>query len=224
MPSRLDGRRILVTDAARFMGPALMKGLGEAGAEVIADTRDLRAPAAAAEAVAAAGRIDGVVANLAAVNPRKAVVDMSDDEWGEMYDVMVHPLHRLFRAALPQMIARRSGKLLVMGSAATQRVQPNWSSYGSARGAQLAYMRAVAVEVAPHNVQVNAIAQSFVENPVYFSPEYIKTPELQERLRQVPLGRLAKPEEDAFLAAFLLSGESDFIVGQAISFAGGWHI
>lgn len=224
MPAELDGKRILVTDAERFMGPALVAGLSDAGAEVIADTRDQQTLHAAAASVAAAGRIDGLVANLAAVNPRKSVVETTDKDWAEMYDVMVHPLHRLFRAALPQMIARRSGKILVMGSASAQRVQPNWSSYSSARGAQLSYMRAAAVEAAPHNVQINAIAQSFVENPVYFSPEYIRTPELQERLRQVPLGRLARPEEDVALAAFLLSSESDFIVGQAISFAGGWHI
>lgn len=224
MPARLDGKRIVITDAERFMGPDLVNGLAEAGAEVIADTRDQRDPKAAAATIAAAGRVDCVVANLAAVNPRTSIVQTSDDAWAEMYDVMVHPLHRLFRAALPQMIERRAGKLLVMSSASTQRVMANWSSYSSARGAQLAYMRAAAVEVAPHNVQVNAIAQSFVENPVYFPPEYIKTPELQERLRQVPLGRLAKPEEDVYLAAFLLSNESDFVVGQAISFAGGWHI
>ena len=141
-----------------------------------------------------------------------------------MYDRMVHPLHRLFRAVLPQMIERRAGKILVMGSASTLRVMPNWSSYSSARGAQLAYMRAAAIEVARHNVQINAIAQTFVENPIYFSPEYIETAELQDRLRQVPLGRLAKPEEDVFLATYLVSDESDFVIGQAITFAGGWHI
>lgn len=224
MAGRLEGKRILVTDAAHFMGPPFCEAFAAEGAEVIADESDPSAPGAADEMVRRAGRVDALVANLAAVNPRKPAVETGDAEWAEMYDVMVHPLHRLTRAVLPQMIERRSGKILVMGSAATLRVQPNWSSYASARGAQLAYMRAVAVEVAPHNVQINAIAQTFVENPVYFSPEYIASADLQERLKQVPLGRLAKPEEDAKLAIYLVSDESDFVVGQVIGFNGGWHV
>lgn len=224
MGRRLVGKRILITDAANFMGPALREGFEAEGATVIADTRDLRAPEAAAAMVKDSGHVDALVANLAAVNPRTSVIDTTDDQWAEMYDIMVHPLHRIVRAVLPQMTARRKGKILVMGSASTLRVMPNWSAYSSARGAQLAYVRAAAIEVAPHNVQINAIAQSFVENPVYFSPEYIKTPELQERLRQVPLGRLASAQEDAHLATFLVSDESDFLVGQVIPFAGGWYI
>ncbi len=68
------------------------------------------------------------------------------------------------------MIARRKGKIVVMGSASALRGMPNYSAYGSARGAQLAYVQDVGTEVAPHNVQVNAIAQTFVENPTYFRP------------------------------------------------------
>ena len=137
MPARLDGKRIVVTDAERFMGPDLVKGLAEAGAEVIADTRDQRDRKAAAATIAAAGRVDGLVANLAAVNPRKSIVETSDDAWAEMYDVMVHPLHRLFRAVLPQMIERRGGKLVVVGRASTQRGKAEWAAYSSARGAPL---------------------------------------------------------------------------------------
>ena len=84
---------------------------------------------------------------------------------------LVDPLPRLVRAVLPQMIARRSGKILVIGSASALRGMKRASTYSAARGAQLAYVQAVGVEVAPHNVQVNAIAQNFVENPTYFPPE-----------------------------------------------------
>lgn len=224
MTARLAGKRILVTQPARFMGPALIEGLAEEGAEVLADDRDQRDPSAAQAAIAAAGRVDVLIANLAAANPRTAAVDTSDAQWIGMFDALVHPLHRLVRAVLPQMISRRSGKILVIGSASALRVQPNWSAYASARAAQLAYVRAVAVEAAPHNVQVNAIAQAFVENPDYFPPDYVETPELRERLHQVPLGRLATGREDAKLATYLVSDESDFMVGQVIAFAGGWHI
>ena len=78
-----------------------------------------------------------------------------------------------------------------MGSASALRGIKRASSYSAARGAQLAYVQSVGVEVAPHNVQVNAIAQNFVDNPTYFPPEVQANPRFQERLkRELPLGRL----------------------------------
>jgi 2-keto-3-deoxy-L-fuconate dehydrogenase len=85
------------------------------------------------------------------------------------------------RAVLPQMIGRRRGRIVVMGSAAALRGQRRTSTYSAARGAQLAYVQAVGVEVAQHQVQVNAIAQNFVENPTYFPPEVQANPKFQER-------------------------------------------
>ena len=224
MGKRLDGRRVVVTQADTFMGPDIEAVFSEHGAEVIADTRDLTAASAAADLIAEAGHVDVLVASLAAVNPRKAAHQTTDDEWREMFAVMVDPLHRLVGAVLPQMIERRQGKVVVMGSASALRGMSNWSAYSSARGAQLAYVQAVGVEVAPNNIQVNAIAQTFVENPSYFSPEYVATAEFKRRVEDVPAGLLATGREDAQLALFLASNESDFLVGQVIPFAGGWVV
>ena len=70
---------------------------------------------------------------------------------------------------------------------------------------------------------MNLIAQNYVENPVYYPPELREKESFQKSLRrQVPLGRLATAEEDAQFALFLASDESDFFVGQAIPFSGGW--
>ena len=203
MVGRLVGKRILLTEADRFMGPALTKGLAEEGAEVIADYRDQREKEAAAAAIAAAGRVDALIANLAAINPRKAVVDTTDADWAEMYDRMVHPLHRLFRAVLPQMIERRAGKILVMGSASTLRVMPNWSSYSSARGAQLAYMRAAAIEVARHNVQINAIAQTFVKTRYIFPPNILKQPNCRTAFGRCRSGGSPNRKRTCFLRPIL---------------------
>jgi 2-keto-3-deoxy-L-fuconate dehydrogenase len=97
------------------------------------------------------------------------------------------------------------------------------STYSAARGAQLAYIQAVGMEVAPHNVQVNAIAQNFVDNPTYFPPDMQANPAFQERLkREVPLGRLVTPREDALFAAFLCSDAADCFVGQVFPVCGGW--
>ena len=121
------------------------------------------------------------------------------------------------------MIARRSGKVVMIGSASALRGMRRASSYSAARGAQLAYVQAVGVEMAPHGVQVNAIAQNFVDNPTYFPPEVQVDPRFQERLkREVPLGRLVSAREDARFVAYLCSDDADCFVGQVFPVAGGW--
>ena len=79
-------------------------------------------------------------------------------------------------------------------------------------------------ETAPHNVQVNATGQIFVENPTYFPPEVIGTPELNARLKDVPAGRLSTGREAASLILYLSSPESNFISGQIFPYAGGWVV
>ena len=222
MSGRLSGQRVLLTQPNSFMGPAIREVFGEEGAEVISEERDLTAPGACEDLVAAAGRVDVLVANLAAVNPKTRVGETSDEDWARMFQVMVDPLHRMTRSVMPQMLERRRGKVVVIGSASALRGMPNWSAYSAARGAQLAFVRAVGIEVAPDNVQVNAIAQSFVENPSYFPPEYQRTEQFSRRLEELPIGRLATAREDALLALFLASEESNFLVGQVVPFAGGW--
>ena len=74
-----------------------------------------------------------------------------------------------------------------------------------------------------HNVQINLIAQNWVSNPAYYPPEMEANPKFQRNLQaQVPLQRLARPDEDVAFALFLASDESDFFVGQSIAFDGGW--
>lgn len=222
-PRTLSGKRILVTQADVFMGPDLCAVLAEHGADVVADTQAMHSPHAPAAALAQAGDIDVLVVNLAVPAPTTAATDVSDAEWNDTFAALVHPLHRLVRAALPPMIARRSGKILLMGSASALRGMKRASTYSAARGAQLAYIQAVGVEVAPHQVQVNAIAQNFVENPTYFPPEVQANPKFQQRLaREVPLGRLVGAREDAAFAAYLCSDAANCFVGQVFPVCGGW--
>jgi 2-keto-3-deoxy-L-fuconate dehydrogenase len=219
----LTGKRVLVTHADAFMGPVLCEVFTEHGATVIASTNPLLDPEAPAAVVAGAGRVDVLVANLALPAPTTNATEVSDDEWRSTFAALVDPLPRLFRAVLPPMIGRRAGKILVMGSAAALRGMRRASTYSAARGAQLAYVQAVGVEVAPHNVQVNAIAQNFVDNPTYFPQEVQANPRFQERLkREVPLGRLVGSREDAEFAAYLCSDPASCFVGQVFPVCGGW--
>jgi NAD(P)-dependent dehydrogenase (short-subunit alcohol dehydrogenase family) len=218
-----SGKRVLITQADEFMGPALCEVFAEQGAEVIAANGPLAEAQRAQQIVAAAGRIDVLIANLAVPAPSTRAQEVGDDEWRHVFAHMVDPLPRLFRAVLPQMLERRAGKIVLMGSASALRGMKRTSSYSAARGAQLAYVQAVGVEVAPSNVQVNAIAQNFADNPTYFPAGIQADPRFQERLgREVPAGRLGTPREDALFAAFLASDQVNFLVGQAIPFCGGW--
>ena len=223
MDNTLVGKRVLVTQATEFMGPVLCEVFIEQGADVVANSDELVEPGAAARIVRDAGQIDVLVADLALKAPATPAVEVTESEWRQVFAALVDPLPRLLSAALPGMMSRRSGKILVMGSASALRGMKRTSSYSAARGAQLAYVQAVGVELAPYNVQVNAIAQNFVDNPTYFPPEVQTNPRFQERLAQeVPLGRLVSAREDAQFAAYLCSSAADCFVGQVFPVCGGW--
>ncbi len=225
MQNALLGKRILVTQAEEFMGPTLCEVFAEQGADIVRSVAPLGLVGAAEDAVSSAGQIDALVANLSILAPSTAVADVGEDEWNGVFAALVDPLPRLLKAAMPVFKQRGRGKFLVMGSASALRGMKRASTYSAARGAQLAYVQAVGVELAPQNVQVNAIAQNFVDNPTYFPAAVQANPRFQERLaREVPLGRLVGAREDALFAAYLCSDSADCFVGQVFPVSGGWAV
>ena len=224
MEKQLKGKRVLVTQADDYMGPATIELFQKEGAEIIADSSDLTKEGRCEELVSQTGRIDILIANLASPNYTGIkATDLEYEQWQNTFEMMVHPLHKLSKAILPQMIQRKKGKIIVFGSATALRGLKTVTAYSAARAAQVGYVQSLGVEVAPNNIQVNLIAQNYVENPVYYPPELREKESFVSSLkRQVPLGRLATAEEDAKFALFLASEDSDFFVGQAIPFSGGW--
>lgn len=219
----LTGKRVLVTQADAFMGPVLCEVLEEQGAAVIASHDNITEPDAPRRIVDQAGQIDVLVANLAVPAPSTRVGEVSDGEWRDTFASLVDPLPRFIQAVLPGMRAQGHGRVLVMGSASALRGMKRASTYSAARGAQMAWAQAVGVELAPENIQVNLIAQNFVDNPTYFPPEIQENPRFQERLkREVPLGRLVSAREDAQFAAYLCSDAASCFVGQVFPVCGGW--
>jgi len=219
----LANKRILVTQADAFMGPAICQVLSACGAQVQADTRSLTRPEDAQALIESAQPLDVLVINLALPAPSTPVETIDELEWRQVFEVMVDPLPRLLRAVVPGMRSRGGGKIIVMGSASALRGMKRAASYSAARGAQLAFVRAAGVELAPSNIQVNAIAQNFVDNPTYFPEEVQANPRFQERLkREVPLGRLVSAQEDASFVAYLCSDAASCFVGQIFPLAGGW--
>lgn len=221
---KLKGRRVLITQSGDFMGPALERVFGALGAVVVADRRALGDDAGLARRVVEdAGVVEVLIAHLAVPAPSTPVGDVGDAEWRHVFSHMVDPLPRLLAAVLPQMRARGGGRIVVMGSAAALRGVKRTSTYSAARGAQLAWVRSAGVELARDNIQLNAIAQNFVDNPTYFGPEVQANPAFQERLkREVPLGRLVSGDEDALFAAYLASDAAACFVGQVFPVCGGW--
>jgi 2-keto-3-deoxy-L-fuconate dehydrogenase len=219
---RLANRHAVVTQAGDFMGPAVCKLFSDEGAAVTADGSDLTRPNAASDLIARAGHVDILVINLMERNRRHPVTETGDEEWEAMFNVMVHPMHRLVRSVLPQMLERGSGKIVVMGSANGLRGTSVRAAYSAARGAQLAYVRNAGIEAAPRGVNINAIAQNWVSNPTSYPPEVVAAESFKERLKDVPAGRVAEGWESAALALYLCSSESDFICGQVFAFSGGW--
>ena len=223
MSTTLFGKRILVTQSDEFMGPVICEVLAEHGAKVVASRIALSSPRAAEDLIASAGPLDVLIANLAHPAPSTPAPEVTDDEWRQTFAALVDPLPRLVRAVAPQMIARGQGKILVIGSASALRGMRRASTYSAARGAQLAYVQAVGVELAPFNIAVNAIAQNFVDNPTYFPPDVQSNPRFQERLkREVPLGRLVSAREDAEFVAYLCGQAANCFVGQVFPICGGW--
>jgi 2-keto-3-deoxy-L-fuconate dehydrogenase len=230
MSGRLLGRRVLVTSADRYAGPPVCDLFTAEGAEVIADTSDYLDPQAPQRVVDAAGRIDVLLANFAGPLRLSPVTKMQgkvqefvDEDFQAYLDEIVWPMVRFVRAVLPQMIERRSGKIVAFTSAVSIRAYPGLAVYSAARGAQNAFVLATGAEVAPYNIQFNAIAPSFLENVTYFTPAMLADPGVRASLvANVPAGRTAKGAEAAELALTLATGASSYMAGQVISMAGGW--
>jgi len=222
-PLDFSQKRILITQSNDFMGPVLCEVFKELGATVLADTGALDHPSRPAELIQESGVVDILLLNLGIPAPTTAVFDIDDSEWNNAFTHMVDPMPRLFKAVLPQMLARGQGKIILIGSASALRGIKRSSTYSAARGAQLAFIQAAGIELASKQIQVNGIAQNFVDNPTYFPPEVQANPVFQDRLkREVPLGRLVSAREDAMFVAYLASEHANCFVGQIFPVCGGW--
>ncbi len=247
---RLTGKVALVTNASRYMGPAVTEEFAREGATLALHDVD---PAAAGRSVKIAeahgraasafggdltrseecerlvaevlrrfGRLDVLINNSAHPPTGSATEAVTDETWrGMMAHLLDEPFFML-RAALRVMRPARQGKIINVTSATGISGLPRHAAYAAARAAVNNLTRSVGLEVARDGVQVNAIAQNFVENPTYYPPDLVNDPEKLARiLRNVPAGRLARSEESARLAVYLASEDADFFVGQVIPFAGG---
>lgn len=230
MAGRLDGRRVLVTSADRYGGPPVVELFRKEGAEVVADDSDYLDPEVPRRVVANSGRVDVLVANFAGpleimpfTEMLGPVQDTPEQHLHDYLNELLWPMVRFVQAVLPQMIERRSGKIVGITSASALRAIPQLAVYSAARGAQNAFIKCVGAEVAPHNVQVNAIAPAFFRNNTYFTPEMLADAETHDQIvANIPAGRMGEGVEAAEAALALAGDASNFFAGQIIAFSGGW--
>jgi gluconate 5-dehydrogenase len=246
----LSGRVALVTGAYRGLGFAIARGLGNAGAQVVVNGRNADALAGATdilrseglaatpalfdvtdrravqEGVAAVqkrlGPVD-ILVNNAGIQRRHALVDFPQREWDEIIATNLTAPYIVAQAVLPAMIERRRGKIIHIASLLSEFARPSVVPYAAAKGGIRQLTRGMAVELARHNVQVNAIA------PGYFATEMnralLDDPAFDAWVRQrTPAGRWGDPDEIAGLAVFLASSSADYITGQMIMIDGGMSV
>jgi gluconate 5-dehydrogenase len=249
-PFDLSGQVALVTGAYRGLGFAIAQGLARAGAKVVLNGRRQDALDSAAEALRKQGlqastalfdvtdrhAIDAGVAAIAAregeidilfnnagIQRRGAFVDFPQDHWDEIIATNLTAPFALSQAVLPPMIAKKHGKIVHIASLMSEQARPTVVPYTAAKGGVRQLTRGMAVELAPHNIQVNAIA------PGYFATEMnralIDNAEFNAWVsKRTPAGRWGQPDELAGLAIFLASSASNYMTGQMLIIDGGMSV
>lgn len=244
----IKGEVAVVTGAGQGNGLAIAKGLAKAGARVaLCDVNGPAAEAAAAEIRAAGGEAfaaeldvaerssvgrfvgmvnDGfgpaaILVNNAGVIRRTPVDDPHfDEDWAAVFRVNVDGVRNMVRAFLPQLRVTR-GRIVNLGSIMSVSAGPALGGYVASKGAVLQFTRALAHDLAPDGIRVNAIAPGVIATPM--TKVTRETPAAIERfMAHTPLGRVGKPEELIGPVLFLASDLSTYVTGALLPVDGGY--
>ncbi len=242
---RFDNKVVVVTGGASGIGLAATRRFSAEGAMVvIADVNDALGEAAARDLgseralyvhtdVAAWDQVEGlmrraadtfggldVVFNNAGVGSFAATPDLALDDWRRVIDIDLTGVFHGCRAAIPLMRLRGGGAIVNTASISGLAGDYSFAAYNAAKGAVINYTRAAAIDHAREGIRINAICPGPVDTPLIAGVNQL--PGVREIWDEaVPLGRFARPEEIAAVAAFLASDDASYIVGAAIAVDGG---
>lgn len=251
-PGALDGQVALITAAAGAgIGQATARVLAMAGADVVITDIDARRTEKVADALTEAtgrkvvgrcldvrdeagvtavveeiladrGRIDILVNNAGTSEPAP-LWETTLESWQRVIDICLTGHFLLMRAVLPQMIERRSGSIINIGSIeAWTSGTPGNTAYHAAKAGVLALTRSTAGQVGPYGVRVNGVAPGLVPNP--FLSRMLPEEHLQRLQDQIPLGRTVDPEDIANAVLFLAGETGRSITGEIINVSGGAYM
>jgi 3-oxoacyl-[acyl-carrier protein] reductase len=250
MPISLENQVAVVTGGSRGIGAATVKLLAEAGAKIVFNYRQsagrarevvrscgsrapnvvgVRADVArmaeakklVGEAMRRFGRLDILVANAGIWNAVPAPIErLTERQWDEMMDTNLKGVYSVIHYAVPHMIRRKSGRIIVVSSTAGQRGEAFHTHYGASKGGAISLVKGLSTELAPHGILVNCVAPGWVDTDMC-RPVVKNPPEYQEVLRGIPLHRFARPEEIAAPILFLASEMASYMTGEILNVNGG---
>lgn len=247
MCSRFSGKSAIITGGAGGIGQAICHKLAEDGAAIVVCDIQLETAEKVAQelidkghqAIAVAadisqktecervveltlqafGSVD-LLANNAGINRRGNLLSLTDEDWLTSFDVNVHSMYYLTKAALPHMVEQGSGAIVNTASQWGLYPAPNHIAYNTTKAAVAAFTQNLARDYAPHNVRVNGICPGEVHTPMLEAGVKRAGKTISDLDALVPLGRIGKPEEIANLVAFLLSDEAAFMCGSLVEITG----
>jgi 3-oxoacyl-[acyl-carrier protein] reductase len=194
----------------------------------LADVGDAAAVQAMVErGLAELGALDVLVCN-AAIRPHKSLTDTSLDEWHQVMAVNLHSAFYLARAVAPSMKARRQGSIIALGGLSSLTGRPNTAAVTTAKTGLVGLVHALAAELGPFGIRANVVAPGYIDTERRYAdwyPEFRQAPPgAPEQLKQIPLGRLGRPEDIADACVFLASDAAAYVTGDTLRVMGGRFI
>jgi 2-dehydro-3-deoxy-D-gluconate 5-dehydrogenase len=217
------GAFVVGTGRDEAKNAAFRRELGARGEMVAADVRDEEAMASAIDGIAKThGRVD-ILVNNAGIGGRSSFLDMSQDEWRQMLDTHLTGAFLATKFAVKAMIARgHGGSVINIGSMYSLFGAPAGVHYTTAKTGLVGLTRALAVELAPHDVRVNVILPGWIETEM---TRMVRESALAVGiLPKIPLARFGVPNDLVGVAILLASPAGQYITGAEIAIDGGYHV
>jgi NAD(P)-dependent dehydrogenase (short-subunit alcohol dehydrogenase family) len=219
----LNGQKTaLVTGASRGLGKAFAERLAQDGMRVLIPERrqlNLFSNESIDEYLSSLEEKVDVLVNNAGIN-RLSPTIFSDTDLEDILQVNLIGPTRLTRGLIPGMVDRRYGRIVNISSIWSIVARPGRITYALSKASLNGYTRALAIELAPYNIMVNAVAPGYVNTEL--TRQNNSEQELQEICKTIPLKRLAEPMEIARLVSFLCSEENSYLTGQCLVIDGGY--